>query len=186
MIKDLLPFLYSDEEVEKVSSPLPINNYIVRSKLYPVERSVGCRGCGRSRCQVCENIKATDTFISFTTKNTCKINHSFDCNDKCLIYLFNCNTCCKQYTGKTTDHFRSRWNNYKSEARKAESDNMENIKQKFSESHFLQPDHKRFLKDVNIRLIDKTQVSDPTKRKFYWRRTLKTLNPDGLNIESNY
>ena len=48
-----------------------IKDYIVRSKLYPVERSaVGCRGCGRSRCQVCENIKVTDTFTSFTTKGT--------------------------------------------------------------------------------------------------------------------
>ena len=105
--------------------------------MYPVEESVGCRGCGGSRCQVCESIKVTDTFTSFTTKNTYQINHSFDCNDKCLIYLFNCTTCGKQYTGKTTDHLRSRWNNYKSEARKAESGNMENVNQKFLQSHFL-------------------------------------------------
>ena len=62
----------------------------------------------------------------------------------------------------------------------------ENIKQKFSESHFLQPDHKGFLKDVEVTLIDKTQGTDPTKREFYWMRTLKTLNPDGLNTESDY
>ena len=62
-----------------------------------------------------------------------------------LIYLFNCKACGKQYTGKTADHFRSRWNNYKSEAIKAESGNMENVKQKL-QSHFLQPDHKGFLK----------------------------------------
>ena len=94
LIKDLLPFLYSDDEVEKVFSPPPIasyrsakkiKDYIVRSKLYPVERSVGCRGCVGSRCQVCENIKVTDTCTSFITKNKYKINHSFDCNDKCLI-----------------------------------------------------------------------------------------------------
>ena len=76
---------------------------------------------GGSRCQVCENIKVTDTFTSFTTKNTYKINHSFDCNDRCPIDLFNWKTCDKQYTGKTT----------KSEDRKAESGNMENVKQKF-------------------------------------------------------
>ena len=76
--KDLLPFLYSDEEVEKVFSPLPIasyrsarkiKDYIFRSKLYPVERNVGCRGCECSSWQVCENIKVADTFTSFTTKN---------------------------------------------------------------------------------------------------------------------
>ena len=53
LIKDLLPFLYSDEEVQKVFSPPPmvsyrsarkIKDYLVRSKLYPLERNVGCGG----------------------------------------------------------------------------------------------------------------------------------------------
>ena len=44
---------------------------------------------------------------------------------------------------------------------------MENVKPKFLQSHFLQPDHKGFLKDVEVRLTDKTQRSDPTKREFY-------------------
>ena len=90
----------------------------------------------------------------------------------------------KQYTGKNTDNFRSRWSNYKSEARKAENGNMENVK--LLRSHFLQPDHKVFLKDVEVRLIDKTQGSDQTNREFYWMRTLKTSYPDGLDIESEY
>ena len=63
---------------------------------------------------------------------------------------------------------------------------MENVKQNFMQYHFLQRDHQGFLKDVEVRLIDKTQASDPTKRKFYWMRTLRTLYPDGLNIESDY
>ena len=79
LIKDLLPFLYSDEEVQKVFSPPPvvsyrsarkIKYYIVRSKLYPRERNVGCGGCGNGRCQVCKNIKVTDTFESFITKKS--------------------------------------------------------------------------------------------------------------------
>ena len=43
-----------------------------------------------------------------------------------------------------------------------------------------------FLKDVVVWLIDKTQASDPTKSDFYWMRTLRTLYPDGLYIESDY
>ena len=39
---------------------------------------------------------------------------------------------------------------------------------------------------MEVRLFDKTQGSDPTKREFYWMRTLKTLYPDGLNIENDY
>ena len=63
---------------------------------------------------------------------------------------------------------------------------MENVKQTFLQSHFLQRDHQGFLKDVEVRLIDKTQVSDPTKREFYWMRTPTTLYPDGRNTESDY
>ena len=43
-----------------------------------------------------------------------------------------------------------------------------------------------FVKDVEVRLIDKTRASDSGKREFCWMRTLKTLYPDGLNIESDY
>ena len=158
----------------------------MRSKLYPVERNVDCWGCSSSRCQVCNSIIITKEFTSFVTKKNYNINHSFDCNDKCLIYLLSCKSCGKQYVDGTSDHFRSRWNNYKSDVRKAESGDMKNVKQKFLQSHFLQRDQQGFLKDVEVRLFDKTQASDPTKREFYWMRTLRTLYPDGLNIENDY
>ena len=61
------------------------------------------------------------------------------------------------------------------EARKADNGNMENVKQTFLQSHFLQGDEKGFLEDVEVRLIDKAQGSDPAKREYYWMRTLKTL-----------
>ena len=94
-------------------------------------------------------------------------------------------TCCK-YTGKTFDKFRSRWNNYKTDARKAASGNRESCKQQFLQNHFLQDNHHGFLEDFKVTLIDKTQASEPTKREYYWMRTLKTLYPDGLNLESDY
>ena len=72
----------------------------------------------------------------------------------------------KQCIGNTKDHFRSRWNNCKSDARKAESVNMENVKQKFLQSQFLQSDHQGFLLDVEVRLIDKTQASNTAKREY--------------------
>ena len=46
------------------------------------------------------------------------------------MYLLSFKTCVKQYAGNTTDHFRGRWNNYKSDIRKTESGNMENVKQR--------------------------------------------------------
>ena len=40
------------------------------------------------------------------------------------------------------------------EAKKAENGDMENVKQKFLKSLFLQDDRKGFLEDVDVRLID--------------------------------
>ena len=50
----------------------------------------------------------------------------------------------------------------------------------------MQDDHHEFLEDVEVTLIDKTQASGPTKRKYYWMRTFETLYPDGWNLESDY
>ena len=82
--------------------------------------------------------------------------------------------------------FRSRWNNYKTNARKAARGNIESCRQQFLQNHFLQDDHHGFLEDVEVTLIDKTQASEPTKREYHCMRTLKTFYPDGLNLESDY
>lgn len=117
------------------------------------------------------------------TGKTYKINHRFDCDEKCLIYLLTCNHCRKQYTGQTVDNFRFRWNNYKCCSRKhAEGIS---VKQQHLYDHFIDQDHKQFLQDVSITFIDKTDPRDPLKREKYWRDTLKTLAPNGLNISEN-
>ena len=65
-----------------------LRNHLVRAKVYPLIRKKGTFYCGKSRCETCCNIKQTDTFESFVTKRVYKINHSFNCDSKCLIYLF--------------------------------------------------------------------------------------------------
>ena len=108
------------------------------------------------------------------------------CHSKYLIYLLSSKTRGKQYIGHTTNNFRIRWNKHKSDARKVENGNMENVKQTFLQSLFLQSNHQALLKDENIKLTDKTQTSHPTKWEFHWMRILRTLYPDGLNIGSDY
>ena len=39
------------------------------------------------------------------------------------------------------------------------------------------------INDVETVFIDKTDPSDPTRRKEFWRNKLKTLVPYGLNME---
>ena len=178
-------------EVEKTFTPSPmisfcssrkINSYMVRTKLLPLERTVGSYKCGKKRCEVRDVISETDTFSSTDTGESFKINHKLNCNGKCLVYLVTFKICNKQYTGQATDSFRSRWNDYKPESRKL--DRNEKYMQEYLYSHFESEGHNGFLEDVSITLIDKTDGSDPTKRETFWMHTLKTLAPYGLNVEN--
>ena len=46
-----------------------------------------------------DSLSVADMFICNNDHRSYKINHSFDCNEKCLIYLLTCNCCQKQYVG---------------------------------------------------------------------------------------
>ena len=45
--------------------------------------------------------------------------------------------------------------------------------------------HNGFFNNVSITLIDKTDGKNSKKRVDYWRRTLKTYSPFGLNVEGS-
>ena len=50
-------------------------------------------------------------------------------------------------------------------------------------NHFCTSGHWGFLEDVSLTFIDKIDPSDPLKKEDYWRSTLNTMTPFGLNIE---
>ena len=187
-----LHLLYMNDEVKRVFTPKPmvsfmssrkISSYLVRAKLYPLKRTLGSFKCGNKCCEVCQYITEADTFTSSVTGETLKINHRFDCNSKCLVYLLTCNECKKQYTGQTTDNFRKRWNNYKSKSRSF--DRGEKPMPEKLYRHFLSEGHAGFLHNISVTLIDKTDSSNLTERENYWMRTLKTLEPYGVNVENS-
>ena len=71
IIKDNLNILYTSREARALFSPGPmisfgsarrISSYLVRAKLYPLERCAGCRQCEKRRWKVCTNVTETDTF----------------------------------------------------------------------------------------------------------------------------
>ena len=92
-------------------------------------------------------------------------------------------SCLKQYVGKTCDTFRLRWNNYKGNNRKFLRN--ETCVQQHLFEHFSSERHCRFLDEVRIVFIDKTDPKDPNRREHYWRHTLKTMAPDDLNVEDD-
>ena len=127
LIRKNLQFLYADPETKRVFMPAPfvsfqsvrnLKSFLVRSKVYLLERKVGSAKCNGKHCQVCLNINETDTFESFQTKQKYKINHHLNCNDKCLIYLLSRKACVLQYVGSTSDKFCLCWNNYEENERK--------------------------------------------------------------------
>ena len=86
-----------------------------------------------------------------------------------MIATVNVRFACSKKQVDNTDHFKNRWNNYKTNGGKAESGNMENFKHSICKVTF-KSNRKGFLKDSEVWLIDKAQDFDPAKREFYWMR----------------
>ena len=85
-----------DQEVKRTFTPQPmvsyrsvrkLSSYLVRVRLYPIERKVGSWKCKGKRCENFRNVLETDTFTCSNDETTYKINHKFDCNEKGLVYL---------------------------------------------------------------------------------------------------
>ena len=79
-----------------------VSSYLVRAKLYPIDRIVGSKSCGKKRCEVCANVTWRDTFSGTVTGETFKINHKLNCDNNYLICLFTCECCGKHYVEETT------------------------------------------------------------------------------------
>ena len=93
------------------------SSYFFRAKFYPIETKTGSCICKGNRCRACLNVSEKETFTSTVTHTSYKINQSFDCSDKCLIYLLRCKTRPTQSEGSTTYCFRYYWNSYKYNSR---------------------------------------------------------------------
>ena len=192
IINKNLYLLYMNNEVKKAFTSKPMisfrstrkmSSYLIRAKLYPEERTKGSFKCGSKRCEVCLNVNETSTLASTVTAETYIINPKFNRNDKCLVYFLTCNCCKKQYVGQTVDKFRFRWDNYKSNCRKHQRG--ETCRQQHLYQYFCSSNHNCFISDVSVTFIDKTDLCDPLKREDYWRSTLKTIAPFGLNVEES-
>ena len=85
-----------------------LGRYLVRVKLYLLERSVGSFKCNGKRCQIRMNVTESNIFSNSVDKKEYVIKHSFYCIDNCIIYLLTCNKRKLQCVGKTVYDFRLR------------------------------------------------------------------------------
>ena len=76
-----------------VRSARKLNNYFIKAKLYPTERIVESYKCGGKPCEIYINVNETLNFNSTVTGETYIMNHRFDCDEKCLVYVLTSNNC---------------------------------------------------------------------------------------------
>ena len=72
-----------------------LKNYLIKAKLPPLVREKGCKKCNKSRCSACQNIQETDTFGCAVDGGQYNVNHHFNCDSKCMVYLLTCRVCTK-------------------------------------------------------------------------------------------
>ena len=179
-IDDELKKLFSEPPMVAYRNPPTLKNTLVRAKLPVIEGRKGSFKCKGKRCQICKIVVEGDTFTSFVTGKTYRINFELNCNSKCISYLLICRVCGKQLTGESTCIWRQRWKTYTADSRKAQRG--EHHMQQEVHAHFKLPGHTSIEKDVDIMFIDKTDGFNPKIREKFWIDTLKTMAPNGFNV----
>ena len=67
-----------------------LKDLLVRSKLKTTYEKPGVTICGRKNCEICHILHQGDTFESSNTGKQYKINFSFNCNSRNVVYLLTC------------------------------------------------------------------------------------------------
>ena len=161
--------------------PKNLKDHLVRAKLRRMDKVVvGMLKCEGKRCKVCDSVDVENTLRSSVSGRIFHINHRFNCDSSGVVYLITCKKCEKQYVGNTVTPFRKRFNNHKSSVNRYGKGQRE-ICGKHLYSHFYTDGHSG-IKDFLVKIIDVTNVNNPTERESYWIEKLCTYIPMGLNV----
>ena len=89
-----------------------LKDILVHSKLRQRTEDTGTKECGRNRCRTCNHVHKEKLIVG--PRNTFRINASFTCESKGVIYAIICKKCGELYVGETgrrmsdrfTEHLR--------------------------------------------------------------------------------
>ena len=154
-----------------------MNAILVRAQLHPIKRNISSFQCKGKWCQTCLNVKETEALTSSTTDETVEINYNLNWNHKYLVYLITCNVFSKQYV------VRQSMTNHKNSDRNYQELVRQMYMQQHLREHFSNEGHHSFSDDLSVTLINKTVLPNLFKQENYWRNNVKTMTPQGLNIE---
>jgi len=186
--KKHLPILHTSRKLEKAipnpplvsfRRPRNLRNLLVRARVSTPAppTNTGNTPCNSRRCKCCREIKSCNTFRSKNTGRQYNIRAPITCKSKNLVYLISCRRCGLQYVGETENALHIRMNGHRSDIRTRKLD-------KPVAAHFCQSDHSA--EDLEVRGIEKIYENNPEWRKHresYWIFTLKTLAPEGMNLD---
>ena len=151
-----------------------IKQVLVKSDLLPSNVPNGSGPCNKP-CIICPHMVKTAHYTSSITKQTYKILGHYNCKTKSVVYLITCNICNTQYVGQTGNTVNERIRGHLADIRA-------NNQFKPVARHFTAPNHSP--QNLNVTVITQTtsDVNFRLRTEESFIQTLKTREPDGLNL----
>ena len=142
--------------------------------------------CNVSGCRNCRFMKVTNTFKSTATGKKFRIKHTITCKTSNVIYIMQCKKryCKKQYVGETRNSLGDRMNDHRSQIRNASKKTL--IANHFSHQHHGIENLEIIgieIPSLKEKYDSRYEVTERLGREKYWQRKLRTIAPDGMNVE---
>ena len=166
----------SDEQLIDISLALNPPSQTEHISLPKLQRATSAViPCQNSRCATCTtHLICNSSFKCTKTQITFPIRHTFTCKTSHVVYLITCTKCHKQYVGMTTRQLNIRISQHRT-----------NIMRRipiYISKHFNLPNHS--LENLKVQPIDRaTSIKELQQLEHFWIKSLKTLQPAGLNVK---
>ena len=140
---------------------------------------MGNSQCNQARCKMCRHMRTINKFKSPVSGKVHHIKASADCKMSNVVhaYVIGCNKCAIQYVGETENALHIRMNGHRSDIKNRRLE-------KLVAKHFNSVGHS--LDDLSIFVVEKIHQEDASflkAKKSYWIRLLRSLAPEGLNLD---
>ena len=102
------------------------------------------------------------------------------CNTENIIYVINCNKCCKSYIGSTINNIKKRFSSHLSSIKNNNETNCHTLVQHFQ--------NKECLNSLSFNVIEKVKVTtiyNLRKREDFYIGLFNTTTPNGLNDKNS-
>ena len=191
IVRKHIHLLYMNEEVKKVFQPRPmvsfrsprnLRSYLVRAKIYPMERKTRSCKCKGNR-YVSVYLKRKYLPAQWPIRHT-KLSIVLTVTTNAWYIFWHVRLVLSSMLVVpliVPDIVRTIMNTM--------TEKMREVKLVFKnifKNNFNSDGHNGFLHDLSVTLINKSDAKNPIKQEHYWWHILKTLATHGLNVEDDF